>query len=137
MNGDWEVTISPEDFQVWIENEVTELNSLLNSSQGEGLSTQSVQPTYARTNLPTSKEMEQPALKLLSDGREHRRVKIIDRLTEHFALTDDERSYLSKTGQAEKYLVKGGLIERTRTRYYRITARGLQVLKQNSDDVPF
>ena len=85
------------------------------------------------TALPTGKEMEQPALEFLSDGREHRRVEIIDRLTEHFSLTGDERSYLSKTGQAEKHLVKEGLIERTRTGYYRITAHGLEVV----DDVPF
>ena len=77
--------------------------------------------------------MEQPALEFLSDGREHRRVEIIDRLTEHFSLTDDERKYLSRTGQAEKHLVKKRLIERTRTGYYRITAHGLEVV----DDVSF
>ena len=103
---------------------VTELNNLLNSSQNEEPSTQPPRPFYGKTILPIGKEMEQPALEFLSDGREHRRVEIIDRLTEHFSLTDDERSYLSKTGQAEKHLVKDGLIERTRTGYYRITARG-------------
>ena len=137
MNGDWEVTISPEDFQTWIANEVTELNNLLNSSQNEEPSTQPPRSFYGKTVLPTGKEMEQPALELLADGRERRRVEIINLLTKHFSLTDDERRYLSKTGRAEKHLVKEGLIERTRTRYYRITARGLQVLKQNSDDVPF
>lgn len=81
--------------------------------------------------------MEQPTLELLTDGRERRRVEIINRLTEHFSLTDDKRRYLSKTGQAEKHLVKEGLIERTRTGYYRITTRGLQVLQRNSDDFLF
>ena len=56
--------------------------------------------------------MVQPALELLADGKEHRRVEIIDQLTEHFSLTDDERSYLSKTGQAEKHLMNKGLIQR-------------------------
>ena len=79
--------------------------------------------------LPTGKEMEQPALELLADRKEHRRVEIINCLTEYFSLTDDARSYLSKTGQAEKHLVNKGLIKRTRTGYYRITPRGLQVLR--------
>ena len=133
VDGDWEVTISPENFQAWIEDEVTELSSLLNFSRDEKPSTQPIRPSHEKTALPIGKEMEQPALEFLSDGREHRRVEIIDRLTEHFSLTGDERSYLSKTGQAEKHLVKEGLIERTRTGYYRITAHGLEVV----DDVPF
>ena len=116
VDGDWEVTISPEDFQAWIENEVTELSSLLNFSRDEKPSTQPIRPSHEKTALPTGKEMEQPALEFLSDGREHRRVEIIDRLTEHFSLTDDERKYLSRTGQAEKHLVKKRLIERTRNR---------------------
>lgn len=69
----------------------------------------------------------------LSDRREHRRVEIIDHLSQHFSLTGDQRSYLSKTGKAEKHLMKEGLIERTRDGYYRITAHGLEVV----EDIPF
>ena len=125
VDADWQVTISPEDFQAWIEDEVTELNSLLNSSRDEEPSTQSIRLSYEKTSLPAAKEMVKPALRVLTDGKEHRRVEIIDNLTEHFSLTDDERSYLSKTGQAEKHLMNKGLIERTRTGYYRITTLGL------------
>lgn len=132
VDRDWEVTIAPEDFQSWIENEVTELNNPLDSSQNEEPATQPPRSFYGKTVLPTGKEMEEPALVPLADGGEHRRVEIIDRLTEHFSLTDDERSYLSKTGRAEKHLVNKGLIESTRKRYYRITARGLQVLRRDS-----
>ena len=124
VDEEWEVAISPEDFQAWIEDEVTELNSLLNFSRNEEPSTQPIRPFYERTSLPTVREMEQPALKVLADGKEHRRVEIINLLTEYFSLTDDERSYLSKTGQAEKHLMSEGLIERTRTGYYRITTLG-------------
>ena len=124
VNGDWEVTISTENFQAWIEDEVSELSSLINPSQSKEPSTPPPRSSYRKTVLPASKEMEQPALELLADGREHRRLEIINLLTEHFALTADERSYLSKTGQAEKHLVNKGLIERTRTGYYRITTRG-------------
>lgn len=125
VDGDWEVTISPVDFQAWIKDEVSELNSLFNSSHGEELSIQPSRSFSGRTVLPTGKEMEQPALKVLADGKEHRRVEIIDYLAEHFSLTADEREYLSKTGQAEKHLMNKGLIERTRTGYYRITTLGL------------
>ena len=129
VDGDWEVTISPEDFQAWVENEVTELSNLFNPSRNEESPTQPVRPVYERTTLPTGKEMEQPALELLADRREHRRVEIINHLTEYFSLTDNARSYLSKTGKTEKHMVKEGLIKQTRRSYYRITARGLQVLR--------
>ena len=132
VDGDWEVTISPVDFQAWIKDEVSELNSLLNSSHGEELSIQPSRSFSGRTVLPTGKEMEQPALKVLADGKEYRRVEIIDYLAEHFSLTADEREYLSKTGQAEKHLMNKGLIERTRTGYYRITTLGLISFGTNS-----
>ena len=133
VNGEWEVTISPEDFRAWIQDEVTELNSLLDSSRKEEPSTQSTRPSYERTSLPTVKEMVQPALELFADRKEHRRVEMINLLTEHFSLDDDERRYLSKTGQAEKHLMNEGLIERTRTGYYQITTYGIEVV----NDVPF
>ena len=124
VDGDWEVMISPEDFQAWVMDEVTELKNLLDFLRNEEPSTQPIHPFYERTSLPTVREMEQPALRVLADGKEHRRVEIINLLTEYFSLTDDERSYLSKTGQAEKHLMSEGLIERTRTGYYRITTLG-------------
>ncbi|MYA56232.1 DUF4268 domain-containing protein [Candidatus Poribacteria bacterium] len=137
IDGEWKVTVSPEDFQAWIENEVTELNSLLNSSQNEESSTQPPRLFYGKTVLPTGKEMEQPALEFLSDGREYPRIEIINVLTEHFSLTKNQREQLSRSGRVELYLRNKDLIERTRTGYYRITDLGLQVLKQNLDDVPF
>jgi len=156
VNGDWEVVVSPEDLQAWIVHEVTELSSLLNSWQDEETSKQSTRLSAAlrqftqlsatlrqsiplsseKTSLPTGEEMEQPALEFLSDRREHRRVEIIDHLSEHFSLTGDQRSYLSKTGKAEKHLMKEGLIERTRDGYYRITAHGFRY-QNDLDDAPF
>lgn len=122
VDEEWEVIVSPEDFQAWIVREVRKLNNVFNSSQNEEPATRASRSFDGRTVLPTSKEMEQPALKVLADKKEHRRVEIIDYLTEYFSLTDDERRYLSKTGQAEKHMMSKGLIERTRTGYYRITA---------------
>ena len=125
VNGDWEVTISPVDFQAWIEGEVTELNGLLDFSRDKEPSIQPIRPSHERTSLPTVKEMVQPALEVFADRKEHRRVEMINHLTEHFLLSDNQRSYLSKTGQAEKHLMNKGLIERTRAGYYRITTLGL------------
>ena len=128
----WEITVSPEDFQTWIEDEVEvrEVSNLLKSYQKEEPSTQSTRPSYERTSLPTLKEMVPPALELFADKKEHRRVEMINLLTEHFSLDDDERRYISKTGQVEKHLMKEGLIERTRTGYYQITARGRRKVRQ-------
>ena len=42
------------------------------------------------SNLPASKEIEQPLLALLSDGKEHRWRDIVDKLADHFSLTDKE-----------------------------------------------
>lgn len=115
----WEITVSPEDFEAWVEEDDEPLGP-------------STQPSYERTSLPTVKEMVEPALELFVDKKEHRRVEMINLLTEHFSLDDEERRYISKTGQVEKHLMKEGLIERTRTGYYRITSRGLEVLGKNS-----
>ena len=131
VNGDWEVTISAENFQAWIEDEVSELSNLLNPSQRKEPSTQSTQSSYEKTSLPTGKEMVQPALRVLADGREHRRVEIINVLTEHFSLTKNQREQLSRSGKAEVYLRTNGLIEQTKTRYYRITDLGLEVLRRS------
>ena len=42
------------------------------------------------SNLPTSNEIEEPLLTLLSDGKEHRFGDIVDKLADHFSLTDKE-----------------------------------------------
>ena len=132
VDGEWEVVVSPEDFRAWIEYEITKLNNLFNFPQNEEPSTQLTRPSYERTSLPTVKEMVQPALEVFADRKEHRRVEMINHLTEYFLLDDDERHYLSKTGQVEKHLMNEGLIERTRTGYYRITDRGYKVV-----EIPF
>ena len=126
----WEITISPEDFEAWVEEDDEPLGP---SIQLSSALTESIRPSYERTSLPAVKEMVQPALELFADRKEHRRVEMINRLTEHFSLDDDERRYISRTGQVEKHLMKEGLIERTRTGYYRITTYGLEVV----NDVPF
>lgn len=41
-------------------------------------------------NLPKSKEIEQPLLDLLSDEKEHRWGDLVDKLADHFSLTNKE-----------------------------------------------
>lgn len=111
----WEITILPEDLQAWIKNKKL-----------------TAQPT-----APFHERAEEPVLVFLSDKREHRREEIINLLTERFLLNEDARSALSNSGRIEKHLMSKGLIERTRTGYYRITSRGLDVIIQNEYDIPF
>ena len=111
VENKWEITVSPEDFQAWIEN--------------EGLTVQAAPPFHER--------VEQPVINFLADQREHRRVEIINLIAELFSLNEVMRSHLSNSGRIEKHLISKGLIERTRTGYYRITAHGLEL----ADSIPF
>ena len=86
--------------------------------------------------IPTTDEMVLPVLQHISDGQEYRRLSIINMLTEHFSLTEDERRSLGRSGQMEKSLSRKGFIERSRERHYQITTRGLEFLNQNSEEIP-
>ena len=121
INGVWEVEISLEDFEVWMEEDNKPL-------------TQPTRLPDQKTFLPTGKEMVQPSLEFLSDRGECPRVEIINVLSDHFSLTKNQREKLSRSGKAEVYLRNKGLIERTRTGYYQITDRGLETLHQSGTD---
>ncbi len=121
INGVWEVEISLEDFEVWM-------------AEDNKPPTQPIRLPDQKTVLPTGKEMVQPSLEFLSDRGECPRVEIINILTDHFSLTKNQREKLSRSGRAEVYLRNKGLIERTRTGYYRITSRGLEVLRRRRAD---
>ena len=121
INDVWEVEISLEDFEVWMEED-------------NKPPTQPTQLLDQKTVLPTGKEMVQPALEFLSDRGECPRVEIINVLSDHFSLTKNQREKLSRSGKAEVYLRNKGLIERTRTGYYQITDRGFETLHQSGTD---
>ena len=121
INGVWEVEISLEDFEVWMEED-------------NKPPTQPTRLPDQKTVLPTGKEMVQPSLEFLSDRGECPRVEIINVLSDHFSLTKNQREKLSRSGKAEVYLRNKGLIERTRTGYYQITDRGLKTLHQSGTD---
>lgn len=89
--------------------------------------------------IPVFQEIMFPLLKLLEDKQEHSKSGVIDSLTKQFNLTGEEQRKLIPSGQAIfdnrvgwalTYMKKAGLIESTRRGFFRITDRGLQILKQ-------
>lgn len=82
-----------------------------------------------------------PLLKYSADQKEHSSREAIDELANQFNLSEDERKELLPSGQqavfdnrigwATTYLTKALLLERTRRGYFKITDRGLTVLRQN------
>lgn len=92
-------------------------------------------------SIPDYQTLMLPLLKLLVDKQEHSLRETIEALAEEFGLTEPERKELLPSGQqpvfdnrvgwARTYMKKAGLLETTRRGYFRITDRGLEVLKQN------
>jgi restriction system protein len=90
--------------------------------------------------IPVFQEIMLPLLKLLEDKQEHSLREVIDLLTKEFNLTAEEQRELlpsgkqaifdNRAGWARTYLKKAGLLESIRRGFFRITDRGLQVLKQ-------
>jgi restriction system protein len=99
--------------------------------------------------IPDYQTIMLPILKFAGDQQEHSLREAIDQLPEKFGLTEVERKELLPSGQqgiftnrvawARTYMGKAGLLESTRRGYFKITDRGLKVLKQNPDriDVKF
>jgi len=82
-----------------------------------------------------------PLLQTAADGAEHIQHEINTKLAEFYQLTDAERSEMlpsakqarfdNRVGWARSYLQKAGLMESTGRARFRITPRGLDVLKKN------
>jgi restriction system protein len=86
-----------------------------------------------------------PLLRLVSDKQEHIFRDIIEELAVQFKLTDNERKELLPSGQqpifdnrigwAKTYLKKAVLLDTPRRAIIVITQRGLDVLKQNPQEI--
>jgi restriction system protein len=99
--------------------------------------------------IPDYQTIMLPLLRFAGDQQEHSLREAIDQLAEKFALTEVERKELLPSGQQEifnnrvawarTYMGKAGLLESTRRGYFKITDRGVKVVKQNPDriDVKF
>jgi restriction system protein len=95
--------------------------------------------------IPDYQSIMLPLLTYIADKKEHSLRGVIDGLADQFKLSDEERRKLLPSGQqalfdnrvgwARTYQKKAGLIESTRRGYFRITQRGLEVLKQNPSKI--
>lgn len=95
--------------------------------------------------IPDFQSIMLPLLKYLGDGKEHQLQETIDAIAREFGLTLEERREVLPSGRqpiidnrvswARTYMKKAGLIESTRRSYFKITERGLQVLRENPKEI--
>lgn len=89
--------------------------------------------------IPDYQSIMHPLLKYVGDEQEHHIRDAIEQLADEFNLSEKERRELLPSGQqaifdnrvgwARTYLKKAGLIESTKRGYFRITEKGIKVLK--------
>ena len=95
--------------------------------------------------IPDFQTLMLPLLAHLSDGKEHPNQETLKNLAEHFRLTDQELTQLLPSGLqplftnriawAKSHLKAAGLIESPRRGFYKISPRGLEVLRANPSRV--
>jgi len=95
--------------------------------------------------IPKYEEIMLPFLKYLADGKEHALSEIHDALEEQFKLTDDELRELLPSGQqpvfrnrigwARTYLKKAGLLTSPKRAHFRISDKGLSLLKEKPSEI--
>lgn len=91
--------------------------------------------------VPDYQSLMLPLLKFASDNQEHGIREAIQHIADEFDLTDEDRNELLPSGQqpiidnrvgwARTYLLKSGLLESPRRGYFKITTKGLEVLRKN------
>ena len=84
------------------------------------------------STLPDSRDIELPLLALLSDGKEHRWRDIVDKLADHFFVSDKglneryqesrQKRFYQRCGFAMQDLKKEGFVENPRRGYWKITS---------------
>jgi len=95
--------------------------------------------------IPKYEEIMLPFLKYLRDGKEHGLSEAHDALAEQFKLTDDEQRELlpsgrqpvfrNRVGWARTYLKKAGLVTSSKRAHFRISDKGLSLLKENPNEI--
>ena len=91
--------------------------------------------------IPDYQTVMLPFLQFLSDEQERSYRETVDNLADHFQLTEEERKEMlpsgtqelfnNRVGWARTYLKHAGLIEPTRRGHFKISPRGLNVLKED------
>lgn len=95
--------------------------------------------------IPDYESIMLPLLKLAGDGNEHSIYEAEEYLFKFFDLTDEERKQLKPSGRqttffnrigwARLFLKKAGLLFNPQRGYFKITEKGLNVLKQNLEKI--
>ncbi|MCW4023587.1 MAG: winged helix-turn-helix domain-containing protein [Candidatus Bathyarchaeota archaeon] len=94
--------------------------------------------------IPSYERMLLPFLKFICDKKEHSLSETIEHICSIFSLTDEERIAKKATGGllvnnrvawARTYLGKAKLLEGTKRGYFKITQRGLDLLKENPSEI--
>lgn len=91
--------------------------------------------------VPDYQSLMLPLLKIASDGKEHGFSEVLGALAVQFKMTDEERKEQLPSGTqarfenrvrwAQIYLKKAGLLENPRRGRFRVTERGMRVLKED------
>lgn len=91
--------------------------------------------------IPDYQSIMLPVLKLASDSNEHKVSDSVEYLAQHFNLSDEEMAELlpsgtqavfsNRCGWARSYLKQAGLLASPRRGFFKITQRGLDLLKTN------
>jgi restriction system protein len=94
--------------------------------------------------IPTYDQIMLPLLKWAAECREDIQVReSVEAMADHYSLSDEERAQLLPSGQqalldnrvawARTYLKKAGLIDSPKRGFFRVTAQGLELLKEPLD----
>jgi hypothetical protein len=87
--------------------------------------------------VPDFQSLMLPLLKLADDGQEHTSGEAVEHLAQEFQLSDDDRTFLLRSGQtrlynrvgwAKSYLKKAGLLRIVGPGRFQLTERGREVL---------
>jgi len=95
--------------------------------------------------IPDYQTVMLPLLRFAADGQEHSLREAIEKLADHFDLSDDERKALlpsgrqatfdNRVGWARTYMKKARLLHTPRRGYFTITDVGIQALKTNPEAI--
>ncbi len=95
--------------------------------------------------IPDFQSIMLPMLKAIEDGKEYAFRDVVETLSHHFGVTEEERQQLlpsgraplfyNRVGWAKSYLKKAALIEQTKYSCFRITNRGKQVVSSKPTSI--
>src|SRR6185437_7205629 len=92
--------------------------------------------------VPDYQTLMLPLLQITSDGNEHTLAQAAEHIANQFGLSESERAEMlpsggqlklfNRAGWAKTYMAKAGLVETVSRGKFRITPRGLALLKTNA-----